>query len=109
MSETIANYLQKFIVYRKRRVFVGERTIEDLEAALKKNKKEKFLLPTSNLGSQPVQDFLNKLKIEYQEAMMYKTVSSDLSDLASITYDILVFFSPLGIKSRSAERRVGND
>src|SRR5690625_1462657 len=64
LSEAIANYLQKFIVYRKRRVFVGERTIEDLEAALKKNKKEKFLLPTSNLGSQPVQDFLNKLKIE---------------------------------------------
>lgn len=99
LSEAIANYLQKFIVYRKRRVFVGERTIDDLEAALKKNKKEKFLLPTSNLGSQPVQDFLNKLKIDYQEAMMYKTVSSDLSDLASITYDILVFFSPLGIKS----------
>lgn len=99
LSEAIANYLQKFIVYRKRKVFVGKRSIADLENALKKHKKEKFLLPTSNLGSKPVQDFLSKMKIDYQEAMMYKTVSSDLSDLAEITYDVLVFFSPLGIQS----------
>lgn len=99
LSEAIANYLQKFITYRKRKVFVGKRLISDLEPALKKHKKEKFLLPTSNLGSKPVQDFLNKMKIDYQEAMMYKTVSSDLSDLADITYDVLVFFSPLGIQS----------
>lgn len=99
LSEAIANYLQKFIVYRKRKVFVGKRLISDLENALKKNKKEKFLLPTSNLGSKPVQDFLSKMKINYQEAMMYKTVSSDLSDLSDITYDVLVFFSPLGIQS----------
>lgn len=99
LSEAIANYLQKFITYRKRKVFVGKRLISDLENALKKHKKEKFLLPTSNLGSKPVQDFLSKMKIDYQEAMMYKTVSSDLSDLATITYDVLVFFSPLGIQS----------
>ena len=99
LSEAIANYLQKFIVYRKRKVFVGKKSIADLENALKKHKKEKFLLPTSNLGSKPVQDFLSKMKINYQEAMMYKTVSSDLSDLAEITYDVLVFFSPLGIQS----------
>lgn len=99
LSEAIANYLQKFILYRKRKVFVGKRSITDLENALKKHKKEKFLLPTSNLGSKPVQDFLSKMKIKYQEAMMYKTVSSDLSDLAHITYDVLVFFSPLGIQS----------
>src|SRR5690554_1145747 len=99
LSEAIANYLQKFIVYRKRKVFVGKRSIADLENSLKKHKKEKFLLPTSNLGSKPVQDFLSKMKIDYQEAMMYKTVSSDLSDLADITYDVLVFFSPLGIQS----------
>lgn len=99
LSEAIANYLQKFIVYRKRKVFVGKRSIADLENSLKKHKKEKYLLPTSNLGSKPVQDFLSKMKIDYQEAMMYKTVSSDLSDLAEITYDVLVFFSPLGIQS----------
>lgn len=99
LSEAIANYLQKFITYRKRKVFVGKRLISDLEKSLKKYKDEKFLLPTSNLGSKPVQDFLSKMNIDYQEAMMYKTVSSDLSDLSDITYDVLVFFSPLGIQS----------
>lgn len=99
LSEAIANYLQKFIVYRKRKVFVGKRLINDLEPYFKKHKSEKFLLPTSNLGSKPVQDFLSSMKIDYQEAMMYRTVSSDLSDLASITYDVLIFFSPLGIQS----------
>jgi len=100
MSEAISNYLQKFIVYRKRKVFSGKRTIEDLKPYLLKHKaKEKFLLPCSNLGSKSVSNFLEKNSFDWKEAMMYQTVSSDLSDLADITYDILVFFSPLGIKS----------
>ncbi|MDX1410206.1 MAG: uroporphyrinogen-III synthase [Saprospiraceae bacterium] len=100
ISEAIANYLQKFIVYRKRKVFVGNRLISDLEPYLLKHKdSEKFLLPCSNLGSKPVTEFLDDNEFDYQEAMMYRTVSSDLSDLADITYDILVFFSPLGIQS----------
>ncbi len=100
LSETIANYLQKFIVYRKRKVFFGARKIEDLSTALNKHKaKEKFLLPCSNLGAKDVVDYLQKNKFDFQEAMMYRTVSSDLSDLSDITYDVLVFFSPLGIKS----------
>ena len=100
MSEAIANYLQKFIVYRKRKVFVGKRTIADLAPSLMKHKAtEKFLLPCSNLGSKRVTEFLNEKGFDYKEAMMYKTVSSDLSDLADITYDVLVFFSPLGITS----------
>lgn len=100
LTEAIANYLQKFIVYRKRKVFAGRRTIQDLTAALKKHKaKEKFLLPCSNLGSKAVVKHLNELGVNWQEAMMYRTVSSDLSDLSDVTYDILVFFSPLGIKS----------
>ncbi len=100
LTEAIANYLQKFIIYRKRKVCVGKRTIIDLAPALKKNKdSEKFLLPCSNLGAKPVTEYLDANGFEYQEAMMYRTVSSDLSDLAEITYDVLVFFSPLGIKS----------
>ncbi|MEM6769937.1 MAG: uroporphyrinogen-III synthase, partial [Bacteroidota bacterium] len=60
MTEAIANYLQKFIVYRKRKVFFGQRTIQDLAPTLKKHKsKEKFLLPTSNLGSEFVSKYLN--------------------------------------------------
>ena len=99
LSEAIANYLQKFIIYRKRKVFVGKRKIEDLSQYFVKYKNEKFLLPCSNLGSVPVVNFLEKNEIYFKEALMYRTVSSDLSDLRDIFYDVLVFFSPLGIQS----------
>jgi uroporphyrinogen-III synthase len=100
ISAAVANYLQKFIIYRKRKVFVGKRTINDLAVYLQKHKNnEKFLLPCSNLGSKPVVNFLTQGEFDFKEAMMYRTVSSDLSDLADIIYDVLVFFSPLGIES----------
>jgi uroporphyrinogen-III synthase len=100
LTESIANYLQKFIVYRKRKVFVGKRKIQDLSTALNKHKAtENFLLPCSNLGKKDVCAYLDEHEFNYNEAMMYKTVSSDLSDLSDITYDVLIFFSPLGIKS----------
>ncbi len=100
LTEAIANYLQKFIVYRKRKVFVGVRKIADLDASFEKHKaNERFLLPCSNLGAKDVVKYLEEKEIDYKEAMMYRTVSSDLSDLKDITYDCLVFFSPLGIQS----------
>jgi uroporphyrinogen-III synthase len=99
LSEAIANYLQKFIVYRKRKVFVGKRKIQDLSNYFTKHKGEKFLLPCSNLGAKAVVHFLEENKLDFKDAMMYRTVSSDLSDLSDVTYDILVFFSPLGINS----------
>ncbi|KAA3639055.1 MAG: uroporphyrinogen-III synthase [Bacteroidetes bacterium] len=100
LTETIANYLQKFIVYRKRKVFYGKRTIQDLAPSLNKFKAtEKFLLPCSNLGAREVSSFLDENEFNWQDAMMYRTVSSDLSDLSDVTYDVLVFFSPLGIQS----------
>ncbi len=99
LTEAVANYLQKFITYRKRKVFVGKRKITDLAASFKKNKKESFLLPCSNLGSKEVCAFLEEGGYTWQDALMYQTVSSDLSDLSDVTYDVLVFFSPLGITS----------
>lgn len=100
LSEAIANYLQKFIVYRKRKVFAGKRTIQDLATAMKKHRaKEKFLLPCSNLGAKAVSKFLNDNNFNWKDALMYRTVSSDLSDLSDVTYDVLIFFSPLGITS----------
>ena len=100
LSEAIANYLQKFIVYRKRKVFAGKRKITDLKPALMKHReKENFLLPCSNLGSQEVCDNLGEHDFKWKDALMYRTVSSDLSDLEDVTYDVLVFFSPLGITS----------
>ena len=100
LTETIANYLQKFIVYRKRKVFVGKRKVEDLNNYFMKHKeKEKFLLPCSNLGAKDVVAYLEKNEVDYTDVMMYRTVASDLSDLSDVTYDVLIFFSPLGIES----------
>ena len=99
-TNAVANYLQKFIVYRKRKVFVGTKKIEDLHSYFMKHKEnEKFLLPTSNLGSKKVVNYLTSEGINFTEAMMFKTVACDLSDLSDITYDMLVFFNPLGIES----------
>ncbi len=99
-TEAVANYLQKFIVYRKRKVFAGVRSVLDLKPAMMKHKeKEKFLLPTSNLGSGNFGAFLEENGFDWKQAMMYQTVTSDLSDLKNIYYDIIVFFSPLDIKA----------
>ena len=98
-SEAVAFYLQKYVVYRKRKIYVGERSIQDLESVFKKFQKETFLFPTSDLLKQDVPDYLDHLKIKWQRAILYKTVVSDLSDLRDVYYDILVFFSPSGIES----------
>jgi len=99
ITEAIANYLQKFIIYRKRKVFFGNRSIEDLAAPLRKHKNETFLLPCSNLGAKDVTQFLEENHFNWKDALMYRTLSSDLSDLSDVTYDVLVFFSPQGIQS----------
>lgn len=99
LTEAIGNYLQKFIVYRKRKVFIGKRRIDDLNNYFTKHSKEKFCLPCSNLGSKDVVNYLDKKGVDYKDLMMYRTVASDLSDLEDVTYDVLIFFSPLGIDS----------
>ncbi len=100
LTEAVSNYLQKFIVYRKRKVFAGVRTILELKPYLLKHKEtEKFLLPCSNLGSKDVGQFLTENEFDWQEAMMYQSVSSDITDLKDIYYDIIVFFSPLDIQA----------
>jgi uroporphyrinogen-III synthase len=98
-SEAVAYYLQKYVVYRKRKIYVGKRNFEDLSPMIKKYKDEKFLLPTTDKVKPDVPDTLNKLAVNYKQATFYKTVISDLSDLADVYYDILVFFSPSGIES----------
>lgn len=98
-SEAIAKYLQNYIVYRKRKIYVGNKTFVDLIPIIKKHKDEKFLLPSSDVLSPIVSKKLDELSVDWKRAIMYKTVSSDLSDLENVYYDILVFFSPSGIKS----------
>ncbi|MCB0516040.1 MAG: uroporphyrinogen-III synthase [Chitinophagales bacterium] len=99
-SEAIALYLQKFIDYRKRKVFYNKNNKSDLYSLLEKHKaKEKFLYPCADIRSNDVPDFLQENNFNYSEAVIYHIVSSDLSDLKDIYYDIIVFFTPLEIKS----------
>lgn len=99
ISEAVAYYLQKYVVYRKRRIYVGERTFSELMPLIKKHKGESFIFPTSDILMPNIPELLDNAEIKWQRAIFYKTVVSDLSDLEDVYYDILVFFSPSGIKS----------
>ncbi len=98
-SEAVAFYLQKYVVYRKRKIYVGQKSLTDLESVFKKFGDEKFLLPSSDVLKPATPNFLNSLGINWTRAQLYKTVVSDLSDLRDVYYDVLVFFSPSGIES----------
>lgn len=98
-SEAVAYYLQKYVVYRKRKIYVGKRTFNELIPLIKKYKDEKFLLPSSDQLKPLVPEALNELGVDWKRGIFYKTVISDLSDLRDVYYDILVFFSPSGIES----------
>lgn len=99
ISEAVAYYLQKYVVYRKRKIFHGNRTIADMTDILKKNKNEKFLVPCSDIQRKIIPQQLEALGLNFTNATLYKTVCSDLSDLEDVKYDMLVFFSPSGIES----------
>lgn len=99
ISESTAYYLQKYVVYRKRKIFHGKQRFADLIDVMKKHKKEKFLLPCSDILKKEIPDLLEKAKFDWSKATLYKTVCSDLSDLDNVKYDMLVFFSPAGIES----------
>jgi uroporphyrinogen-III synthase len=99
VSEAIALYLQKYILYRKRKVFYGKGRAKGLMDVLMKHKDEKYLFPCSNIRKPDIPDFLTENGFEWDEAVIYNTVSSDLSDLENIFYDMIVFFSPQGVKS----------
>lgn len=99
ISEQTANYLQKYIVIRKRKIFTGSRTAKDLIEILKKHKNEKYIFPCSSIRKNDLPDFLKKNDYQHTEAVIYKTVASDLSDLANVNYDVIAFYSPSGINS----------
>ena len=99
ISESTAFYLQKYIIYRKRKIFHANGKFADLVDVLMKHKDEKFLIPLSDVHKEEIPDLLEKAKLPVTEAIMYRTVSSDLSDINDLNYDMLVFFSPSGIKS----------
>lgn len=99
ISDQTSNYLQKYIVIRKRKIFTGKRTAHDLIEVLKKHKDEKYIFPCSSIRKNDIPDFLKENDIDHSEVVIYKTVASDLSDLTDVNYDLIAFFSPSGIKS----------
>lgn len=99
ISEQTAYYLQKYIVIRKRKIFTGQRTPAELIDVISKHKSEKFLFPCSNIRKDDIPTYMSENGFDFTEATLYKTVASDLSDLADIKYDVIAFFSPSGINS----------
>lgn len=99
-SESIAFYLQKYIIYRKRKIFYScSGLLCDIIEPIMKHKDETFLVPVSDAHKDEIPALLKKHKLKFNMAVLYNTVCSDLSDLSEINYDMLVFFSPSGIKS----------
>jgi uroporphyrinogen-III synthase len=99
ISDQTSNYLQKYIVIRKRKIFTGLKDTRDLLEIIKKHKNEKFLFPCSDIRKNDIPDFLKDNGYHFTEAVIYHTVASNLSDLKNVYYDILAFFSPSGINS----------
>ncbi len=99
ISESTAYYLQKYVQYRKRKVFHSKENFANLVELIKKHKTEKFLLPCSDIHKQEISNMLEENKIQHKKAVIYRTLASDLSDLKIEDYDMLLFFSPSGIKS----------
>lgn len=99
-SESIALYIQKYVQYRKRKVFFGATgKFADLVPLMVKHNTEKYFVPMSDVHNDEVKDLLDKNKIQHTEAVMYRTVSNDFKPEEMSDYDMLVFFSPAGIQS----------
>lgn len=100
INEATAYYLQKYIQYRKRKIFFGHQTIRDLVDVIRKNKEEKFLLPAADVHKEQICEFLDAIGIKYTKAVMYRTVSANLSDIKNLNdFDMLAFFTSAGINS----------
>lgn len=100
ISEATAFYLQKYIVYRKRKIFYGDKKVDDMTKILLKHKTENFLVPLSDIHKENIPGLLDQLHLKYTKAILYKTVASDLSDIKDLKeYDIVAFYTPAGINS----------
>ena len=100
VTEAVALYIQKYVQYRKRKIFFGATgKIEDLVPSIVKHKTEKYLVPMSDVHNDDVKNLLDKNNIQHTEAVMYRTVSNDFTSDEEFDYDMLVFFSPDGLTS----------
>ena len=99
-SETISLYIQKYVQYRKRKVFFGATgKFQDLLPLIVKHSGEKYFIPMSDVHNDEIKNALDQNKIQHTEAVMYRTVSNDFTPDEKFDYDMLVFFSPSGIQS----------
>lgn len=100
ITETVALYIQKYVQYRKRKIFFGGTgKFDDLLPAIVKHKNEKYLVPMSDVHNDDIKNLLDKSKVQHQEVVMYRTVSNDFTPDEVFDYDMLVFFSPAGVAS----------
>ena len=99
ITENVAFYLQKYIVYRKRKIFHGKARFQDLIDIIIKHREDHYFVPLSEPHNAEIPDILEKNNIKHTIGTLYKTISSDFSSVKDIDYDILVFYSPSGIKS----------
>lgn len=99
ISESTAYYLQNYVQYRKRKIFHGKQSFADLMDVIKKHKEDKYLFPCSEIHKTDIPDALEKEGIQYEKAIIYRTLACDLSKIDVKQYDMLVFFSPSGVKS----------
>ncbi|MBR6121176.1 MAG: uroporphyrinogen-III synthase [Prevotella sp.] len=102
VTETIALYIQKYVQYRKRKVFFGNTgRVDDLLPTMVKHKTERYLVPMSDVHNDSLTKLLDSKKLQHKECVMYKTVSNDFTEeeIKTFDYDMLIFFSPSGIES----------
>jgi uroporphyrinogen-III synthase len=99
VTENVAFYLQKYIVYRKRKIFHGKAKFQDLMDIIIKHREDNYFVPLSEPHNTEIPDLLGKNDIKYIVGTLYKTISSNISNVKEFDYDILVFYSPSGIKS----------
>jgi uroporphyrinogen-III synthase len=99
MSESTAFYLQKYVQYRKRKIFHGKQNFDDLMEIIRKHKEEKYLLPCSDIHKASISQLLDENEIIYKKGIFYRTLASDLSHVDIKKYNMLIFFSPTGIVS----------
>ena len=99
ISESTAYYLQNYVQYRKRKIFHGKQSFADLMDVIKKHKEDNYLFPCSEIHKSDIPDALNAEGIKFEKAIIYRTLACDLTTVDIKQYDMLVFFSPSGVKS----------
>lgn len=99
VTESIALYLQKYIIYRKRKIFFGKGSFAELMDVIVKHKEEKFVIPLSEPHKPEIPKLLDKAKIKYTRVILARTVNADVSGVDVAKYDLLAFYSPMEISS----------